>query len=120
MWFEFVAPRADRERCALPVQTLPAILARLANFEFMVNAVHVVDLLQAKCELSRLVKNIERGWEREIVITRNGRAVAKLVPIDAAPPGRRIGVAKGVFVVPDEIDAHGAEVVRQFMNAGKS
>ncbi|SIP88000.1 Antitoxin component of toxin-antitoxin stability system, DNA-binding transcriptional repressor [Aromatoleum tolulyticum] len=81
---------------------------------------HVVSMSQAKSELSRLVKSIERGREREIVIARNGRAVAKLVPVDAAPPGRRIGVAKGVFVVPDEIDAHGAEVARQFMDAGKS
>lgn len=86
----------------------------------MVNAMHVVNILQAKSELSRLVKTIERRREREIVITRNGRPVAKLLSINAVPLGRRIGVAKGVFVVPDEIDEHDAEVARQFIDAGKS
>jgi antitoxin (DNA-binding transcriptional repressor) of toxin-antitoxin stability system len=42
--------------------------------------------------------------EREIVIARNGRPVAKLVPLTTAPSGKRIGVAKGLFVVPDSID----------------
>lgn len=81
---------------------------------------HVVNMSRAKSELSRLVKSVERGQVREIVIARNGLLVAKLVLIDAAPPGRRIGVAKGVFVVPDEIDAQKAEAARQFMDAGET
>jgi antitoxin (DNA-binding transcriptional repressor) of toxin-antitoxin stability system len=73
-----------------------------------------VNMLQAKSSLSRLVESIELGQEREIVIARNGRPAAKLVPIDVLPDGRRIGVAKGKFVVPDDIDAHNAEVARLF------
>lgn len=69
-----------------------------------------VNMLQAKSSLSRLVEAIEKGQEREIVIARNGRPVAKLVPIDAAPPEKRLGVAKGLFEVPDDIDAHNEEV----------
>lgn len=70
----------------------------------MENAMQTVNMLQAKSSLSRLVKAIEQGREREIVIARNGRPVAKLVPLTTAPSGKRIGVAKGLFLVPDSID----------------
>ena len=79
-----------------------------------------VNMLQAKSSLSRLVEAIEQGQEREIVIARNGRPAAKLVPIDTAPSGKRIGVAKGLFVVPDSIDAHNDEVARLFMGEVRS
>lgn len=74
-----------------------------------------INMLQAKSSLSRLVESIERGQEREIVIARNGRPAAKLVPIDKRPPGRRIGVAKGKFKVPDSIDTHNAEIADRFL-----
>lgn len=74
-----------------------------------------VNMLQAKSSLSRLVEAIEQGQEREIVIARNGRPAAKLVPMDTAPPGKRIGVAKGKFKAPDDIDAHNEEVARMFL-----
>lgn len=77
-----------------------------------------VNMLQAKTSLSRLVEAIEQGQEREIVIARNGRPAARLVPIDASPTGKRIGVAKGLFEVPDTIDAHNDEVSRLFMGGG--
>ena len=79
-----------------------------------------VNMLQAKSSLSRLVEAIEQGQEREIVIARNGRPAAKLVPIDTAPSGKRIGVAKGLFVVPDSIDVHNDEVARLFMGEVQS
>ena len=75
---------------------------------------HLVNMLDAKVSLSRLVDDIEQGREREIIVARNGRPAARLVPIDAAPTDRRIGVAKGKFEVPDDIDAHNDEVARLF------
>lgn len=74
-----------------------------------------VNMLQAKSSLSRLVEAIEQGQEHEIVIARNGRPVARLVPMDSVPAGNRIGVAKGKFKVPDSIDAHNDEVARLFL-----
>lgn len=74
----------------------------------------VVNMLEAKSSLSRLVAAIETGREREIILARNGRPAAKLVPVDAVPAGQRIGVAKGVFEVPDDIDAHNEEVAQLF------
>ncbi|MHB1565237.1 MAG: type II toxin-antitoxin system Phd/YefM family antitoxin [Acidiferrobacter sp.] len=73
-----------------------------------------VNMLQAKSSLSRLVATIEQGREREIVIARNGRPVAKLVPLDTGVSEKRIGVAKGLFVVPDNIDAYNDDVARLF------
>ncbi len=74
-----------------------------------------VNMLQAKSSLSRLVEAIEQGQEREIVIARNGRPAARLVPMDALPAGKRIGVAKGKFTVPDTIDARNVEVAKMFL-----
>lgn len=79
-----------------------------------------VNMLQAKTNLSRLVEAIEQGEEREIVIARNGHPAAKLVPISCVPAATRIGVAKGLFEVPDDIDAHNAEVARLFFGESQS
>lgn len=69
-----------------------------------------VNMLEAKSNLSRLVESLERGLEREIVIARNGKPAAKLVPLHAATEGPRLGVASGAFTVADDIDRHNAEV----------
>lgn len=74
-----------------------------------------VNMLQAKSSLSRLVEAIEQGEEQEIIIARNGRPAARLVPLADAPSGPRIGVARGRFEAPDSIDAHNEEVARLFL-----
>ena len=76
-----------------------------------------VSLSQATKTLSRLVEAIELGQEREIVIARNGRPVARLVSVDTQQPGPRLGVAKGLFEVPEDIDAHNAEQAQSFSGA---
>jgi antitoxin (DNA-binding transcriptional repressor) of toxin-antitoxin stability system len=79
-----------------------------------------VNMLQAKSSLSRLVESIEQGTAREIVIARNGRPAARLVPIDSAPSNRRLGVAKGLFEVPESIDEHNDDVAHLFLGGAKS
>lgn len=81
---------------------------------------HTVNMLQAKTSLSRLVEAIELGQEHEIVIARNGRPVARLVPMDLPPVGQRIGLAKGLFEIPADIDAHNDEVARLFVGQVKA
>jgi antitoxin (DNA-binding transcriptional repressor) of toxin-antitoxin stability system len=80
----------------------------------------VVNILRAKFTLSRLVKAIEQGQEREIIIARGGRPMAKLVPLENAPAGIRIGVAKGSFEVPDSIDTHNKEIAELFLGKANS
>jgi prevent-host-death family protein len=74
----------------------------------------VVNMLEAKSSLSRLVEAVETGAEAEIIIARNGRPAAKLVAIKPLSSGKRIGVAKGKFVVPDTIDADEAAITALF------
>lgn len=71
-------------------------------------------MLQAKSTLSRLVEQVESGRAREIVIARNGRPAARLVPLAGTSSGKRLGVAKGRFVLPDSIDTHNAAVAELF------
>ena len=78
-----------------------------------------INMLQAKSSLSRLVDAIERGQEEEIVIARNGRPAARLVPVEPTPAGHRIGIARGKFEVPDSIDASNDEVARLFLLRGQ-
>lgn len=73
-----------------------------------------VNMLEAKSSLSRLVEAIEQGTKREIIIARNGRPAAKLVPISSKPLGKRLGVAKGAFILPDTIDGSNEEITRLF------
>ena len=65
----------------------------------------VVNMLEAKTHLSRLVEAIESGAEAEVVIARNGRPVARLTSLQAPQRARRLGIARGQFVAPHSIDA---------------
>lgn len=78
-----------------------------------------VNMLEAKTSLSRLVEDIEQGREREIIIARNGRPAARLVPISSATGGCRLGMAKGKFDIPDNIDAHAEEVAQLFLGKAR-
>jgi prevent-host-death family protein len=61
-----------------------------------------VGVHEAKTHLSRLLERVAGG--EEIVITRRGEEVARLVP--PRPSGiRRFGVDRGRFAVPDDFDA---------------
>jgi prevent-host-death family protein len=74
----------------------------------------IVNMLEAKSNLSRLVEAVETGAEEEIVIARNGRPAARLVPIMSAKAGKRIGVAKGKFAAPEPDPALDAAIEKLF------
>ena len=63
-----------------------------------------VNMLEAKTHLSKLVESLESGQETEIIIARNGRPAARLVPLQPRSAGQRIGIAEGKWVIPDDID----------------
>jgi antitoxin (DNA-binding transcriptional repressor) of toxin-antitoxin stability system len=72
--------------------------------------VSTVNIHEAKTHLSRLVEAIETGQETEIVLARAGRAVARIVPLARAPAEQRVGLARGRFEVPDDIDGANSEI----------
>ncbi len=54
-----------------------------------------VNMLEAKTNLSKLVEAVESGREPEIILARNGKPVARIVPIEQEP--RKLGLAEGRF-----------------------
>jgi len=62
-----------------------------------------VSIYEAKTHLSRLVDRALRG--DDIVITRHGRPVARLVPAARARSPRRLGALRGQIRVKADFDA---------------
>jgi prevent-host-death family protein len=62
-----------------------------------------VNVHEAKTQLSRLLARVGQG--EEIVIAKDGRPVARLVPFRAPRGTRIIGRGKGEFVMRDDFDA---------------
>ena len=73
-----------------------------------------VNMLEAKTELSRLVKMLETNQEEVIYLARNGTAVVQMTLIPKKHVSKRIGVAEGKFKVPDDFDAWDKEVEEMF------
>jgi prevent-host-death family protein len=61
-----------------------------------------VNVHQAKTHLSRLLDRALAG--EEVIIMRAGRPLVRLAPVESAPMRRRLGTAKGDFVVPADFD----------------
>jgi len=62
----------------------------------------VINVHAAKTQLSRLLDAAAAG--EEVIIAKAGKPVARLVPIDATPPPRRLGILDGKIHVPDDFD----------------
>ena len=81
-----------------------------------------VNMLEAKTSLSKLVEAVESGAESEIIIARNGKPAAKLVPLGAEPKKKiRLGLAAGKYPPLDyeEFQALDAEVHKIFFGDEK-
>ena len=74
-----------------------------------------VNIHAAKTHFSRLVERAAHG--EEIVIARDGRPVARLMPLAALGRRRRLGLLKGKIKIAANFDAPlPAKVLRQFYN----
>jgi prevent-host-death family protein len=72
-----------------------------------------INMHDAKTRLSQLVDAIESGTETEIILARNGRPAARLVPIAKKRP-IRLGLARGEFDVPDDWDVDDEAIAALF------
>jgi len=61
-----------------------------------------VNIHHAKTHLSKLLEQVALG--EEIIIAKAGRPIAKLVPVSKRKRPRKLGSAKGDFVVPDDFN----------------
>ena len=63
-----------------------------------------VNVHRAKTNLSQLLQRVEAG--EEVVISRDGVPVARLVRVERAREGRRrLGADRGLFTVPEDFNA---------------
>lgn len=61
-----------------------------------------VSVHEAKTHLSRLLEQALAG--EEVIITRSGKPLVRLTPVEKAPVLRKLGTAKGDFVVPADFN----------------
>ena len=80
-----------------------------------------VNMLEAKTSLSKLVEAVENGSEEEIIIARNGKPAARLVPIGAPKRKIRLGLAAGKYPPLDyeAFQAMDAEIEAMFLGEDK-
>jgi prevent-host-death family protein len=62
-----------------------------------------VNIHEAKTHLSRLLEQVAGG--EEIIIAKAGKAIARLVPLNAPPKKRQLGLLKGKLNFSDNFDA---------------
>ena len=63
-----------------------------------------VNVLEAKTDLSKLIRMLESNKEDVIQIARNGKPVVQMVLIPEKNTSKRIGVARGKIVCPMTIE----------------
>jgi prevent-host-death family protein len=76
-----------------------------------------ISISKAKSNFSRLIAAIETGRGAEIIITRNGRPAARLVPIAPAPDAaKRLGLLAGKYapITLEEFDAENERIAAIF------
>ena len=62
-----------------------------------------IELDEAEAQLANLVQRVGAG--AEVLITRNGAPLARIVPAGVQEAGERVpGSAKGLFTVPADFD----------------
>lgn len=71
-----------------------------------------VNVHEAKTQLSKLLARAERG--EEIVIARDGKPVARLVPHRPAREPRKPGFMKGKIWIADDFDDYDEQIMRDF------
>ncbi len=76
-----------------------------------------VSVLEAKTHLSEYMKLIESGKEEMITIERYGKPIVKMVTFNDKQTAKRIGVAKGKLISPDDLDAYNDEIAEMFGGA---
>jgi prevent-host-death family protein len=76
-------------------------------------------LFDVKTHLSRIVEELVEGKEDQVVISRRGKPVVRMIPVRKADTSKRIGLARGRFKVPDNIDGANETIASLFAGQRK-
>ena len=86
-------------------------MVKLVNYIEVITMIQV-NVLEAKTELSKLIRLLESKREDYITVARNGKPVVKITLIDDTPVSKRIGIARGKYKAPDDFDACNEDAVK--------
>lgn len=75
---------------------------------------HTVSLFDAKTHLSRIVEDLLSGKEDRVLISRRGKPAALITPAKPNDTSQRIGIARGRFEIPDDIDGSNPQIASLF------
>ncbi len=78
-----------------------------------------VSIHEAKTHLSRLVKSVRDGSEREVIISVGGEPAARLVPY-LAPADRQLGGFEGLVHIAPDFDADNELIGMRSRRCGRS
>jgi prevent-host-death family protein len=76
---------------------------------------HKVNIHEAKTHLSRLIDEVKAG--EEVIITRNGKPVARLMPVQKVHSHRTPGGWKGQVWIADDFDETSEDLIDAFYNS---
>jgi prevent-host-death family protein len=81
--------------------------------------VKIVNIHEAKTQLSRLVEQAAKG--EAFTIARAGKPLVKVMALDAPEPGnqRRFGFLAGRIEVPDDFDRMGESQIQDLFGGGE-
>ncbi len=74
-----------------------------------------VNVLEAKTDLSKLLRLLETKSVDVITIARNGKPIAEMKAVSTKPISNRIGMAKNKIHVPDNFEETNDEIATMLM-----
>lgn len=78
-----------------------------------------VNVLEAKTKFSKLLALLESGDEEEVIVCRHDKPVAKMTLVPKVDVSKRIGIAKGKLIYPDDINEMDDEIAAMFYGNDK-
>ena len=73
-----------------------------------------MNVLEAKTNFSKILTMLENKEEDEVIICRSNKPVARLTLVPPVDVSKRIGIAKGLFTIPDDINFMDDEIAADF------
>jgi prevent-host-death family protein len=75
-----------------------------------------IGIYDAKARLSQLIEQVEAGGE--VVITRRGKPVARLMPVEASPRNSSARAAKRIRSLCERLNVRGVKI-RELVEEGR-
>ena len=74
-----------------------------------------MNVLEAKTNFSKILTMLEEHEEEEVIICRSNKPVAKVVLVPQVDVSKRIGIAKGKLIYPDDINFMDDEIAQSIL-----